>query len=337
MGIRMARFQGGRTGVVVAAGRDRVVDLVASLAAFARQRPGEAELLGALLPTPEGSWEALIRAGARARAALEGFAQAAAGALATGAAGWVAHDLEAVRLEAPLPSRELRIFAAGGNLAEHLAGVQRRQGQPVSAEEVSRRVREEKQAGAPPWGFLVLPSLVCGQGATVTPPPGTRYLDYEAEVAVVLAEGGRELSAEQVRFWAAAPFNDLSLRDGQEGAGTIDRGPYSWALSKNFESGKSCGPWLTVADQLAVDRLEVRCRVNGGLRQAFSTAAMLFSFGELAAFLSRFIELRPGDVITSGTGAGTALDSGQDRYLRAGDVVEVEVSGLGTLRNQVAT
>ncbi|HLH71464.1 MAG TPA: hypothetical protein VKY90_21190 [Candidatus Dormibacteraeota bacterium] len=68
----MARFQGGRTGVVVAAGRDRVVDLVASLAAFARQRPGEAELLGVLLPTPEGSWEALIRAGARARAALEG-------------------------------------------------------------------------------------------------------------------------------------------------------------------------------------------------------------------------------------------------------------------------
>jgi 2-keto-4-pentenoate hydratase/2-oxohepta-3-ene-1,7-dioic acid hydratase in catechol pathway len=334
MRVRLARFQGWRTGMVVEG--ERVVDLVASLPAFARQRPGEAELLATLVPAPESSWEPLIRAGARGQAALEGFAQAAEGALAGGdAQGWVSHALEAVSLEAPLPSRELRIFAAGGNVAEHLARIQSRQGQPVTAEEVARRAREEKRAGAPPWGFLVVPTLVRGQGAAVARPLGTSYLDYEAEVAVVLAEGGRELSPERVRFWAAAPFNDLSLRDGQEGAGVIDRGPYSWALSKNFESGKSCGPWLTIADALAVDRLEVRCRVNGELRQAFSTAAMLSSFGELAAFLSRFLELRPGDVLTSGTGAGTALDSGPERYLQVGDLVEVEVSGLGTLRNHV--
>ncbi|HZV50947.1 MAG TPA: fumarylacetoacetate hydrolase family protein [Candidatus Dormibacteraeota bacterium] len=337
MTVRMVRFQGWRTGLVVEAGGERVVDLVASLPAFARERPAEADLLRSLLPAPEGGWEPLVRAWAEARVAVEDFLNAAAGALEAGPTeGWVAHDLDQVALEAPLPSRELRIFAAGGNFADHVARIQARRGEPVTAEEVAHRAQEEKRAGAPPWGFLVVPGLVRGDGATVEPPRGTRYLDYEAEVAAVLAEGGRDLSPEQVRFWAVAPFNDLSLRDGQEGGEAIDRGHYTWALSKNFESGKSCGPWLTVADRLAVDRLEVRCHVNGALRQEFSTAAMLYSFGELAAFLSRFVELRPGDVITSGTGAGTALDSGRDRYLRPGDLVEVEVSGFGRLRNRVA-
>jgi 2-keto-4-pentenoate hydratase/2-oxohepta-3-ene-1,7-dioic acid hydratase in catechol pathway len=336
MTVRMVRFQGWRTGLVVEAGGERVVDLVASLPAFARERPAEADLLRSLLPSPTGGWEPVIGAGAEARAALKTFLDVAAGVLGSGPdEGWVAYDLGRVELEAPLPSRELRIFAAGGNFADHVARIQTRQGASVTAEEVARRVQEEKRAGAPPWGFLVLPGLVRGDLATVAPPRGTRYLDYEAEVAAVLAGGGRDLRPEQVRFWAAAPFNDLSLRDGQEGGEAIDRGHYTWALSKNFESGKSCGPWLTVSDRLGLDRLEVRCHVNGELRQAFSTTAMLYAFGELAAFLSRFIELRPGDVITSGTGAGTALDSGRDRYLRPGDLVEVEVAGLGRLRNRV--
>jgi 2-keto-4-pentenoate hydratase/2-oxohepta-3-ene-1,7-dioic acid hydratase in catechol pathway len=111
----------------------------------------------------------------------------------------------------------------------------------------------------------------------------------------------------------------------------------SWTLQKNFDGGSSAGPWVAAGGEEDAGALAITLRVNGELRQSGSTAEMIFSFAEAAAHLSRFVTLRPGDVIASGTPAGTALERGPDGpYLRPGDEVELHVGSLGLLRNRVA-
>jgi 2-keto-4-pentenoate hydratase/2-oxohepta-3-ene-1,7-dioic acid hydratase in catechol pathway len=235
----------------------------------------------------------------------------------------------------PLPSPNARIFALGGNFSDHVAAASKvvyGEGSPVH-----QAVLQRREQG--PWGFLTLPDTVIGHGATVRPPPDLQKVDYEGEVAVILASGGRRLRAEEISIWGFTAWNDFSLRDAALGTGPkYDGGPMTWTLQKNFDTGSSGGPWVVVVDggETAHDvaMLSIETRVNGEVRQRGSTAQMVFSFAETAEHLAQFVTLRPGDMIASGTPAGTALEFGVDGpFLRHGDVTEVEVDGVGVLRN----
>jgi 2-keto-4-pentenoate hydratase/2-oxohepta-3-ene-1,7-dioic acid hydratase in catechol pathway len=227
------------------------------------------------------------------------------------------------------------VLAIGANFACHLARVQSTlRGEPVSEDDA-------RGLFPAPWGFVIVNDSIIGQDATVTPPSGTVHLDYEAEVGAVLATGGRDLAPEDVRFWGMVPFNDFSLRDPHLGKGDpFDRGPLTWTLQKNFETGKAMGPWVQVLDEPgAAPNVEISCRVNGELRQEEWSEQMIWKFPDVVAHLSHFIRLNPGDVIVSGTPKGTALEEGADGafWLRSGDSVETSIGGVGVLRNTIGT
>jgi 2-keto-4-pentenoate hydratase/2-oxohepta-3-ene-1,7-dioic acid hydratase in catechol pathway len=135
-----------------------------------------------------------------------------------------------------------------------------------------------------------------------------------------------------------AAFHDVSVRDPHFKVGPrIDEGPITWVLQKNFADGSALGPWVVVDEDLDAGALAIVTRVNGDVRQRGNTSEMVYGFGDVADYLARCIPLLSGDVIASGTPAGTAFESGLDgAYLQDGDVVEIAVEGVGVLVNQVA-
>jgi 2-keto-4-pentenoate hydratase/2-oxohepta-3-ene-1,7-dioic acid hydratase in catechol pathway len=239
-----------------------------------------------------------------------------------------------VPLHAPWPGR--RIAAAGGNFADHLSSGMARRGRTLTSQEAYQLVRSDD-----PLGYWKLPSVATGSGGVVPYPRRCDRLDYEGEVAIVIGPGGKDIPVEEAldHVWGVTAFNDWSIRTPPK-AGFF---PFSLNLDKNFDGATSLGPAIVV-DELDPRDLEVTVRVNGELRQAFSTKDMVYSFAEYVAFLSRDFTLLPGDMIVSGTGAGTVADSAElepdgslplDKFLQIADVVEVEVTGVGVLRNTI--
>jgi 2-keto-4-pentenoate hydratase/2-oxohepta-3-ene-1,7-dioic acid hydratase in catechol pathway len=330
--VKIARFDGGRTGLVV----DRrtgpgLLDVGASLAAFARSDlAGANRLRAALGEDGTGTWFRLIDRWEELRGHLQSMADSAT---AQGS-GMVVHDLSDVKLSAPLPSRHARTFALGGNFSAHLSNATRAvYHDNTDPPELLRRRRQQG-----PWGFHVLPETIVGPDDVIVPPPGFTKIDYEGEVAVILRNGGRGMRAEDVQVWGFTAWNDFSLRDGAFDLGPVhDKGTLNWALEKNFDTGTSCGPWLVVDEPYDVRDLHITLRVNGETRTDGSTSDMIFGFAETVEHLSLFITMRPGDVVASGTPGGVAVESGIDGpYLEDGDVTELEVEGVGLLRNEVA-
>jgi 2-keto-4-pentenoate hydratase/2-oxohepta-3-ene-1,7-dioic acid hydratase in catechol pathway len=110
----------------------------------------------------------------------------------------------------------------------------------------------------------------------------------------------------------------------------------TWSLQKNFASGNACGPCMVVDHPITADGLRIRCRVNGATRQDGNTTEMKYGFPEIVAHIEEYLPLRPGDMILSGTPAGTGMERGPDGpFLADGDICEVEVTGTGVLRNRV--
>jgi 2-keto-4-pentenoate hydratase/2-oxohepta-3-ene-1,7-dioic acid hydratase in catechol pathway len=246
----------------------------------------------------------------------------------TGGSGVVA-ELNEVRLQPPLADPTARIFALGANFADHI--------DRGSAAVGSAEVRE-LAARRPLTGFFVIPGTLAGPDEDINPPDDALKIDYEAEVAVVLRTGGFRTEPETFSFWGHTAYNDVSIRDPHLGVGLkdLDSARLSWSLQKNFRGGNVFGPWLAVDEGYDYGNLAIRSRVNGEQRQNGSTAQMIVSFTKGAAALARFLELRPGDMLASGTPAGTAIEQGVDGpFLKSGDVVEVEVEGAGILRNRI--
>jgi 2-keto-4-pentenoate hydratase/2-oxohepta-3-ene-1,7-dioic acid hydratase in catechol pathway len=298
------------------------VDVIAS--AEASGSDSDRQLL-AVLGGEKASWRPLIERWDELRGTLRDLALLARSGDETRV---VSRPLAEVALEAPLTDPAARIFAAGGNFAAHVGGA-------ASSIKVADSVRSGKAAGNPPWGFYVIPGTIVGPGAQVRPPRATQKLDYEAEVAAVLA--GPVGAPDELRAWGYMAWSDFSIRDAALGLSREDHGPLSWALTKNFATGNACGPWLVVDEPFDVNDLRITCRVNGETRQDDRTSSMSYSFGELAAHISGYLPLGAGDIIASGTPAGTAIEGGLDGpFLRDGDEVEVEVDGAGVLRNRVS-
>ncbi|MFF8383206.1 fumarylacetoacetate hydrolase family protein [Streptomyces kanasensis] len=187
---------------------------------------------------------------------------------------------------------------------------------------------------AEPVVFLKAADTVVGPYDTVLVPRGSRKTDWEVELAVVIGRTARYLESAKDALSHVAGYavgHDVSEREFQ-----IERGG-TWDKGKNCETFNPLGPWLVTADEVPDPQaLRLRLWVNGVLRQDGSTADQIFPVGEVVRYVSHFMTLRPGDVVTTGTPAGVAMGQPEPKpYLRAGDVVELEIDGLGRQRQEL--
>jgi len=219
-------------------------------------------------------------------------------------------DRDAVRLLPPVPDPQ-KIICMGLNYRDHAAEA----GQEIPAN--------------PLW-FAKFANSLAGDGEPVVLPRAhAELVDYEAELAVVIGREARDVRAEDAldHVAGAMAFNDVSARDLQL------QNPL-WTSGKAIDTFAPCGPALVTLDEIGdLQHLVLRTRINGEVVQEGSTRDMIFGVAETIAWLSRTMTLLPGDVIATGTPAG--IGALQGRFLRAGDTVEVEVEGVGTVANPV--
>ncbi|MFF5366505.1 fumarylacetoacetate hydrolase family protein [Streptomyces sp. NPDC013187] len=186
---------------------------------------------------------------------------------------------------------------------------------------------------AEPVVFMKAPDTVVGPYDTVLVPRRALKTDWEVELAVVVGRTARYLESVEEALAHVAGYavaHDVSEREFQ-----IERGG-TWDKGKNCETFNPLGPWLVTADEVPDPQdLSLKLWVNGELKQDGTTAEQIFSVGEVVRYLSQFMTLYPGDVINTGTPAGVALGAPDPKpFLRAGDVVELEIEGLGRQRQQ---
>ncbi len=171
-----------------------------------------------------------------------------------------------------------------------------------------------------------------GHGATIQWPRFTTLMDYECEFAAVIGRRGVDITAEEApnHIFGYTIYNDFSARDEQVRDLQFRMGP---SKGKDFDTGNAMGPWIVTRDELAdVSNVRMQSRINGEVQATDSSAGMTFSFAQCIAFVSRDETLYPGDIFGSGTmGRGCGFETG--RYLDPGDVIELEVEGIGVLRN----
>ena len=183
-----------------------------------------------------------------------------------------------------------------------------------------------------PTLFIKAPSAVCGPDDPIVRPRGAVKLDYEVELGVVMGRDARYVEeADALRYVAGyCLVNDVSERAFQmEHGGTTTKG-------KSADTFGPTGPWLVTADEAGNPQaMALWTTVNGERRQDGNTAKMIFSVASLIAYVSRFMSLRAGDVISTGTPAGVGHGAKPPRYLQPGDVVEMGITGLGTQRHKI--
>jgi 2-keto-4-pentenoate hydratase/2-oxohepta-3-ene-1,7-dioic acid hydratase in catechol pathway len=245
---------------------------------------------------------------------------------------------EGVKLHAPWAGK--RLAMAGGNFADHLAGMNaNRLGVPRTDEMVKAAHDQARKRGH--WGFWKVLDEVAGDGDDV-PYPGkkTEYFDYEGEVAIVIGKRGKDIRAADIRdhVWGVTLSNDWSCRDNGDEPRIVQ-----YNMVKNFDRACSIGPCIAVGEA-EFDNIDLETRVNGQVRQSFNSKDMIFTFGEVLEYLSVEFTFVPGDVICGGTAAGTAADRtkrtpGQpvpkEMFLKVGDLVEVSSPQIGKLRNRI--
>jgi 2-keto-4-pentenoate hydratase/2-oxohepta-3-ene-1,7-dioic acid hydratase in catechol pathway len=170
-----------------------------------------------------------------------------------------------------------------------------------------------------------------GHGEALEKPNGTPLFDYEGEIAIVIGRQGRFIPEANALEYVAgySCFNDGSLRDFQMHSPLFTAG-------KNFPRSGAFGPWLVTADEIgSPESLHLTTRINGNLVQDMPYSDLLFSFPQLISYISHCTELLPGDVIVTGSGEGVGILRQPPLMLQHGDVCEIEIAGIGTLRNPV--
>jgi acylpyruvate hydrolase len=174
-------------------------------------------------------------------------------------------------------------------------------------------------------------SLIGPYDEIVPPPAASRRVDYEAELAVVIGRRCREVPVSEALGCVAGAMalNDVSARDRQMEVS-------QWTMGKAIDTFAPCGPALVLMDEISdLGSLGIRARVNGDTLQDANTSLMVFGVAEAVSFLSQVMTLEPGDIISTGTPAGVGSMRKPPVWLGAGDVVEIEIDGIGALRNRV--
>ena len=186
-----------------------------------------------------------------------------------------------------------------------------------------------------PSVFMRTPDSLTGHDLPLIRPPESHQLDYEGEIVVVIGKGGRRIKEEDAYSHIAGLtiMNEGTLRDW------VRHAKFNVTQGKNFVHSGSVGPWMVSADQFTAadyEDMRVTTTVNGEVRQNDTTASMMFPIAYIISYLSQFYQLKAGDIIATGTpnGAGARFDP--PKYLAPGDIVEVEVEGVGKLSNGIA-
>ncbi|WP_272895146.1 fumarylacetoacetate hydrolase family protein [Nonomuraea sp. MG754425] len=222
-------------------------------------------------------------------------------------------ETEGLRVGAPI-ARPGKIVCIGLNFSDHAA----ESGAAVPAE---------------PVVFMKAGNTMVGPYDEVLVPRASVKTDWEVELAVVIGQQARYLGSREEALGVIAGYaisNDVSEREFQ-----LERGG-QWDKGKSCETFNPLGPWLVTADEVGdPQNLPMRLWVNGELRQDGDSKNMIFDVAEVVRYLSQFMVLEPGDVINTGTPAGVAMGMPGQPYLRAGDVMELEIEGLGRQRQTV--
>jgi len=199
------------------------------------------------------------------------------------------------------PSRPSKVLAMAGNYKSHLGG------EPLPAN---------------PEVFFKVPSCLIGHGASIEIPPGTAQVDHEGEMVIVIGKRARNVPVAKAmdHVFGVTCGNDVSARDWQKN----DR---QWWRAKGSDTFGPCGPYIVSG--VNYDDLQLTVRVNGEVRQQQRTSDLIFGVAPIVSFISRHVTLEPGDLIYTGT-------PGKTTPLKPGDVVEVDLEGVGVLRNPVA-
>jgi 2-keto-4-pentenoate hydratase/2-oxohepta-3-ene-1,7-dioic acid hydratase in catechol pathway len=231
--------------------------------------------------------------------------------------------LDSVRLTAPIPRPRRNIFCVGKNYHAHA--------KEFAGSGFDSSAKAGGDIPAVPIYFTKVPESVIGPGEPIVIVPAVSdATDYEAELAVVIGRGGKGIKAADAmaHVWGYTIINDVTARDWQQRH-------LQWHLGKSFDSYCPMGPWLVSADECDATRTGIRCYVNGEERQNANTADLIFDIPTLIETLSAGITLYPGDVIATGTPVGVGIGFKPPKYLKPGDVVRVEIDGIGALQNPV--
>ena len=231
-----------------------------------------------------------------------------------------AFALGTVRLEAPLPLPRRNLWCVGRNYHAH-------------ARELAESVFKDNDADPQAWPivFTKVPECVVGPTDDVHLPDTaiSAQIDYEAELAVVIGSGGKNIARSDAmrHVFGYTVVNDVTARD-------VQMRHQQWDMGKSFDTFCPMGPWIVTADELDGTRTRVRCWVNGQLLQNGPTGNMIFDIPTLIETVSRGITLYPGDVIATGTPAGVGMGFTPPRYIQRGDVIRIEIDGLGSIENR---
>jgi 2-keto-4-pentenoate hydratase/2-oxohepta-3-ene-1,7-dioic acid hydratase in catechol pathway len=230
-----------------------------------------------------------------------------------------ATPLTEVELLAPIQKPNRNIFCLGINYREH-------------AYEFEKTTDESKAIPKDPIVFSKLPTAVIGPNQPVlSHSQVTSELDYEGELAIIIGKEGTYIQKEDAfeYIFGYTILNDVTARD-------LQRKHKQWLLGKGLDSHAPMGPYIVTSDQLKdPQNLNLQTKVNGEIRQKSNTELLIFNIPTIIATLSKGITLKPGDIIATGTPKGVGMGFEPPKFLKPGDVVEIEIEGIGVLKNHV--
>lgn len=232
-------------------------------------------------------------------------------------------SLDKVTLEAPIRPRR-NLFCVGKNYHEHAA--------EFSKSGFDSSANDSEVLPEFPLVFTkTADTLIATHNKIPSHSDVTSQLDYEAEFAVIIGKGGRGISKADAfdHVWGYTVVNDVTARD-------LQKQHRQWFLGKSLDGFCPMGPWIATADEVNPADAKIRCWVNGELRQDSNIGLLIFDIPTLISTISAGIELKPGDVIVTGTPVGVGIGFTPPKFLQPGDIVQIEVDGIGVLENEVA-
>jgi len=267
-----------------------------------------------LIPEAPEDMLGLIAAGDALHARLRDVASRAQGGA----------KIATVRLLAPIPRPRRNVFCVGWNYSEHFA-----EGARLRAETAAPGQQEVPEF---PALFSKNPATVTGPDSPIWfPEPHSVQLDWECELAVIIGRPGLDLTEEGAmdHVFGYTCANDVSVRDVQRRHGG------QWFKGKNFDTHLPLGPWIVTPDDLNASALRIQTRVNGTTKQDSNTKFMVFKLPRLVQEFSAGCRLEAGDILITGTPEGVGFARKPPEFMNVGDVVEVEIEGIGILKNTV--
>jgi 2-keto-4-pentenoate hydratase/2-oxohepta-3-ene-1,7-dioic acid hydratase in catechol pathway len=228
--------------------------------------------------------------------------------------------LQEVMLEAPIPRPRRNIFCVGKNYREH------------AKEFASSGFDSSAASGVVPKHPIIFSkvpeSVIAHRQSVRVDRATTQAVDYEAELAVIVGMGGRGIRPDDAlsHVWGYTIINDVTARDLQ--------GRYSqWLIGKSQDTFCPMGPWAVTRDGIDLADTAIKCWINGELRQNANTGDLIFDVPTIIAAIAAGVTLQPGDIIATGTPAGVGIGFEPPKYLLPGDVVRIEIGGIGALEN----